>query len=88
MNIFRTRKHRYRISVQYVDDNVNRIGETEQLVINRDTVYMFLAAFSPIKCETYMNTIDSLKRGCYVDITEKQVEDGIRIVKNIRIERN
>lgn len=88
MNISHTRNHRYRISVQYVDDKVNLFGKTDPLIINRDTVDMFLKAFNPIKCKTWMDTVDNLRKGGYVNITNEQVEDGIRILKNIRIERN
>ena len=88
MNTFHTRNHRYRISVQYIDNKISRFGKTETLVINRDTVDMFLKAFNPIKCKTWMNTVDNLRKGGYVNITNEQVEDGIRILKNIRIERN
>lgn len=88
MNIFHTRNHRYRISVQYVDDMFNSFGQTESLIVNRDIVYMFLAAFSPIKCKTLMNVVDNLRKGGYVSVSGEQVEDGIRIVKNIRIELN
>ena len=84
----RTRSHRYRISIQYVDDNVSRFGETERLIINRDTVDIFLKAFNPIECKTWMNTVDNLCKGGYVNITNEQIEDGIRIMKKIRIERN
>ena len=87
MNI-RSRNHRYHISIQYVDDNVSRFGKTEPLIINRDTVDIFLKAFNPIKCKTWMNTVDNLRKGGYVNITNEQVDDGIRILKNIRIERN
>ena len=88
MNIFHTRNHRYRISVQYVDDMFNRFGKTEPLIVNRDTVDIFIKAFSPIKCKTLMNAVDNLRKGGYVSISGEQVEDGIRILKNVRIERN
>lgn len=88
MNTFHARNHRYRISVQYIDDRISRFGKTEPLIINRDTVDMFFKAFNPIKCKSWMNTVDSLRKGGYVNITNEQVEDGIRIMKNIRIERN
>ena len=88
MDIFHTRNHRYRISVYFVDDKGNMFGNTEKLIINRDTAYMFLAALSPIKCKTLMNSVNNLRKGGYVSISGEQVEDGIRILKNIRIERN
>ena len=88
MNTFHTRNHRYRIFVQYIDDRISRFGKTEPLIINRDTVDIFLKAFNPIKCKIWMNTVDNLRNGGYVNITNEQVEDGIRILKNIRIERN
>ena len=88
MNTFHTRNHRYRISVQYIDNKISRFGKTETLVINRDTVDMFLKAFNPIKCKTWMTTVDTLRKRGYVNITTAQVEDGLRILKNIRIERN
>ena len=75
MNIFHTRNHRYRISVKYIDDKFIRFGKTEPLIVNRDTVDIFIKAFNPIK-------------GGYISITKEQVDDGIRILKNIRIERN
>lgn len=87
MNI-RSRNHRYRISVQYVDDKVSKFGKTEPLILNRETVDMFLKAFNPIKCQYWMDTVDHLQKGGYVNITNEQFEDNIRILKNIRIERN
>lgn len=88
MNIFHTRNHRYRISVKYIDDKFIRFGKTEPLIVNRDTVDIFIKAFNPIKCKSLMNTVDNLRKGGYISITKEQVDDGIRILKNIRIERN
>lgn len=87
MNI-RSHNPRYRISVQYVDDKGSRFGKTEPLILNRETVDMFLKAFNPIKCKTWMDTIDNLRKGGYVNITNEQVDDGVRILKNIKIARN
>lgn len=84
----RMRNHRYRLSVQYVDDKFNRFGVADPVIINRDTVDIFLKAFNPIKCEEWMSTVDNLRKGGFVNITNEQVEDGVRILKNIRIERN
>ena len=88
MNTFHTRNHRYRISVHYVDDRVNRFGNTEPTIVTFDMVDLLLKSLNPIKWPDWISTVKTLGRGGYVNITNEQVEGQYRILKLIRIERN